>query len=339
MEYLRNMCLVLILILGTWASLAGSRTLQDTSMLEQYQQWMSQHGRVYKTDAEKEQRFKIFSENVARIEAFNMAGNKSYRLGINQFADLTNEEFRTSRNRFRGHLVSSKDVVSFKYQNVTAIPSAMDWRRKGAVTPVKNQDKCGCCWAFSAVAAVEGITKLRTEKLISLSEQELVDCDVKGEDKGCNGGLMDDAFKFIIKNHGLTTERNYPYKGADGKCNTRRAANPAVKIKGYQNVPANNENALLNAVAHQPVSVAIDAGGFEFQFYFGGIFKGVCGNQLNHGVAAVGYGVTEDGTKYWLVKNSWGPEWGEKGYIRMQRDVGHEGGLCGIAMMASYPTA
>ncbi|XP_038684098.1 senescence-specific cysteine protease SAG39-like [Tripterygium wilfordii] len=338
MEYFRNICLFLIFIFSTLASLAMSRTLQDASMLEKYQQWMHRYGRAYKDEAEKEQRFKIFSQNVARIEAFNKAGNKFYKLGINEFADLTNEEFRTSRNRLKGHMVSNDDV-SFKYQNVTGIPSSMDWRREGAVTPVKNQDQCGCCWAFSAVAAVEGITKLRTGKLVSLSEQELVDCDVNSEDKGCQGGLMDDAFKFIIKNHGLTTERNYPYKGADGKCNTRMAANHAVKIKGYQNVPANNEMALLNAVAHQPISVAIDAGGFEFQFYFGGVFKGSCGNQLNHGVAAVGYGVAEDGTKYWLVKNSWGPEWGEKGYIRMQRDVKQKGGLCGIAMMASYPIA
>lgn len=186
---------------------------------------------------------------------------------------------------------------------------------------------------------MEGITKLKTGKLISLSEQEVVDCDTKGEDQGCNGGLMDDAFKFIIKNGGLTTEANYPYTAADGTCNTHKSGSHAATITGYEDVPANSEAALLKAVAKQPVSVAIDAGGFAFQFYSSGVFTGDCGTDLDHGVAAVGYGTTSDGTKYWLVKNSWGSSWGEKGYIRMERDVDAKEGLCGIAMQASYPTA
>ena len=197
----------------------------------------------------------------------------------------------------------------------------------------------GCCWAFSAVAATEGITKLSTGKLISLSEQELVDCDVNGEDQGCNGGLMDDAFQFIIDNGGLTTESNYPYKASDGTCNTNKASSSAATISGYEDVPSNSESALLKAVANQPVSVAIDAGGSDFQLYKSGVFTGACGTELDHGVTAVGYGKTADGIKYWLVKNSWGKSWGESGYIRMERDVDAAEGLCGIAMEASYPTA
>ncbi|OMO98803.1 hypothetical protein COLO4_13686 [Corchorus olitorius] len=340
----QHQCLYLalvIFILGTnLVFQVTSRTLQDqdAGMAERHEQWMAQYGRIYKDENEKDKRFKIFKENVARIDSFNAANDKPYKLGINQFADLTNEEFRASRNGYKAHMCSDR-AASFKYENVSDVPSAMDWRTKGAVTPVKDQGQCGCCWAFSAVAAMEGITGIKTGKLISLSEQELVDCDTEGEDQGCNGGLMDDAFKFIVNNQGLTTESDYPYKGVDGTCNAKKEADHAAKITGFEDVPANSEAALLKAVASQPVSVAIDAGGFDFQFYSGGIFTGSCGTQLDHGVTAVGYGVGDDGTKYWLVKNSWGTSWGEKGYIRMQRDVAAKEGLCGIAMLASYPSA
>ncbi|KAH7577051.1 hypothetical protein JRO89_XS01G0197700 [Xanthoceras sorbifolium] len=325
------LCLALIIVLGAWVPQAMARTLQDASMHERHEQWMYLHGRVYNDNYEKEKRYQIFKENVERIESFNKADNKSYKLGVNEFADLTNEEFKASRNRFKGHMGSQSELISYKYENVTAVPPTMDWRMRGAVTPVKNQGQC--------VAALEGITQLRTGILVSLSEQELVDCDRNGVDQGCRGGLMDEAFKFILQNKGLTTEANYPFNGVDGTCNAIMEANSAAYITGFEDVPANNEEALLYAVANQPVSVAIDAGSHEFQFYSSGVFTGPCGTNLDHGVAAVGYGVDADGTKYWLVKNSWSTRWGEGGYIRMQRDVVAMEGLCGIAMQPSYPTA
>ncbi|XP_020236366.1 senescence-specific cysteine protease SAG39 [Cajanus cajan] len=331
----------LLFCLAFLAFQVTSRTLQlqDASMHERHEQWMARYGKVYKNSQEKEKRFRIFKDNVNYIETFNNAANKPYKLGVNQFADLTNEEFRAPRNGFKSHMSSSiTRTTPFKYENVSAVPTTVDWRQKGAVTPIKDQGSCGCCWAFSAVAATEGIHGISTGKLISLSEQELVDCDTKGMDHGCEGGYMDDAFEFIIQNHGLNTEASYPYKGVDGKCNAKEEAIHAATITGYEDVPTNNEKALQKAVANQPVSVAIDASGSGFQFYKSGVFTGSCGTELDHGVTAVGYGASEDGTKYWLVKNSWGTEWGEEGYIRMQRDVNSDEGLCGIAMLASYPT-
>lgn len=183
---------------------------------------------------------------------------------------------------------------------------------------------------------MEGINQIKTRQLISLSEQELIDCD--SENSGCNGGLMEYAFAYIQKAGGVTAENTYPYLAKDETCNSAKANARVVKIDGYEVVPENDENALMQAVANQPVSVSIDASGYDMQFYSEGVFTGNCGTDLDHGVVAVGYGTTQDGTKYWIVKNSWGSGWGEKGYIRMQRGVNAKEGLCGIAMDASYPT-
>ncbi|KAH8486816.1 hypothetical protein H0E87_025715 [Populus deltoides] len=341
MKKLLFVALYLALVLGFTESFDfHEKDLEsEESLWDLYEKWRSHHTVSTSLD-EKRMRFNVFRANVLHVHNTNKM-DKPYKLKLNKFADMTNHEFRTAyasskvkhHTMFRGAPLGNG---SFMYGNIDKVPASIDWRKKGAVTPVKDQGKCGSCWAFSTIVAVEGINFIKTNKLISLSEQELVDCNTR-ENHGCNGGLMDYAFEFITKQKGITTEANYPYRAQDGHCDAIKANQPAVSIDGHEDVPHNNENALLKAVANQPVSVAIDAGGSDFQFYSEGVFTGECGKELDHGVAIVGYGTTVDGTKYWIVRNSWGPEWGEKGYIRMQRGISDRRGLCGIAMEASYP--
>ncbi|KAJ1703379.1 hypothetical protein LUZ63_003164 [Rhynchospora breviuscula] len=325
----------LMLLFGAVAFVA---TAEDP-LLATYEKWMGEFGRVYSSDTEKQHRFEVFKTNFQFIESMNKQPGLTYTVGLNEFADLTNEEFVTKYVGFKSPSTPKK-ATPFKYANLTTAPTCVDWRSSGAVTPVKNQGNCGSCWSFSATGAMEGINKIKTGTLLSLSEQELVDCDTSCS--GCNGGYMDYAFQWVILNGGITTETDYPYTsgstGTAGSCNYPKTYDYAVSLLSYQDVTTYCESCLKNAVANQPVSVAIEASGSAFQFYQSGIFTGSCGTNLDHGVLVVGYGPCSTGTAYWIVKNSWGTSWGESGYIRMQRNVASTAGLCGIAMEPSYPT-
>lgn len=309
-----------------------------TSPREAWDFWVQAFQKAYETVEEYEGRFKVWLDNLNFVTDYN-ARHSSHWLGMNVFADLTQEEYRAKALGYRPDLRSQRTLraAPFPY-DATVPPKQVDWLKQGAVTEVKNQLLCGSCWAFSTTGAVEGANALVTGELTSLSEQMLVDCD-RERDNGCHGGLMDFAFEFIIQNGGIDTEEDYPYTAAEGVCEKRKLKRHVVTIDDYADVPPNDERALLKAVANQPVSVAIEADQRAFQLYGGGVFDAECGTALDHGVLAVGYGTESNGTHdlpYWLIKNSWGAEWGDKGYIKLVRNLGDEG-QCGIAMQASFP--
>ncbi|XP_047319017.1 ervatamin-B-like [Impatiens glandulifera] len=319
--------------------LSKSRT--DEEMMNIYKKWMVENGKVYNGIEEFEKRFNIFKDNLVFIDDHN-SENRTYKVGLNVFSDLTDEEYRSYYLglKYDADLQSvQSEIDSQRYaaSSDEILPEFVDWRTKGAVSPIRNQGKCASCWAFSAIATVESINKIATGQLIDLSEQELIDCD-RSANIGCKTGLMVDAFKFIIRNGGIDTEKDYPYIEADGTCNFTKMKSKVVSIDGYEKVPR-NENSLKKAVAHQPISVGIEAYGKAFKNYVSGIFTGNCRTILDHAVVVVGYG-SENGVDYWIVRNSWGSNWGERGYMRIKRnDVpgGIGPGKCGIAMLASYP--
>jgi len=257
---------------------------------------------------------------------------------MNQFADLTLNEFRRQYLGFNA--LNKLGATKAEHLDESSTPSSIDWTSKGAVTAVKNQGSCGSCWAFSTTGAIEGRNYIANGNLVSLSEQELVSCASSYGNQGCNGGLMDDGFKFVEAS-GLETESSYSYDGATATCSTSKEGThngiaPGV-VTGFKDVTSNSESQLAAAVAQGPVSVAIEADQSGFQFYKSGVFSGTCGTALDHGVLAVGYG-TDSGTAYWKVKNSWGSTWGQDGYIMMAKDISSSSGQCGIASQPSYPT-
>jgi len=290
------------------------------------------YNKVYATAEEHSARQKIFSDNFDFVNNWDVAA-KGFEVEINKFADLTVKEFVSIYNGLN-------ITKTPKFSGEKAVPSRVqgdivNWVNKGAVTGVKNQGQCGSCWSFSTTGSVEGAHFLKDGSLVSLSEQNLVDCSTAEGNEGCNGGLMDYAFEYIMKNKGIDTEASYPYRATGpNKCEFK-AASVGATVASYHDIPSGSESALQTGVDQQPVSVAIDAGHNSFQLYKSGVyFEPACSTtQLDHGVLAVGYG-TEGSADYWLVKNSWGTDWGMAGYIQMSRNKNNN---CGIATAASYP--
>jgi C1A family cysteine protease len=324
----------LVLLATTFFAVSNAQ-LNENEIWSRFTNFQEKFAKKYENVQELETRFSVFRENFRNIITHNADRNQSFTMGVNQFTDLTPEEFKAQMIRGLKAPVGSYGCGTFS-NSASGTPTSIDWRTKGAVTTVKDQGQCGSCWTFSSTGAMEGAWAIAKGQLIDLAEQELVDCaGLKYGSMGCNGGQMEGAFKFIIEN-GQCAASSYPYTAKDGTCHSCSAVAHATSCS---DVKPNDQLSLKAAVAKQPVAVAIEADTKYFQSYSGGVLtSSSCGTSLDHGVLAVGYG-EENGQKYWLVKNSWGTSWGEQGYVKIGRSEStNDAGICGIAMDPSFPT-
>lgn len=337
---MRSLFLLLLALLATVQAVSFFDIIQ-----EEWNTFKLEHKKKYESDAEERIRMKIYMDNKHKIAKHNSnyeLKKVTYKLKMNKYGDMLRHEFVNTMNGFNKsvnyRLRAERQPVGATFiepANVE-LPESVDWRDQGAVTPVKDQGHCGSCWSFSSTGALEGQHFRQKGVLVSLSEQNLIDCSTKYGNNGCNGGLMDQAFQYIKNNKGLDTEKSYPYEAENDECRYDPHNSGAVDV-GYVDIPQGNEQKLKAAVATiGPVSVAIDASHQSFQFYSEGVYyEPECSSEdLDHGVLIVGYGTDEDGQDYWLVKNSWGETWGDNGYIKMARNKDNH---CGIASSASYP--
>ncbi|KAE8588075.1 hypothetical protein XENTR_v10022324 [Xenopus tropicalis] len=327
-----SFCLLALVLPLVRTNLFGDETLDA-----EWDLWKRTYHKQYNGQMDEGLRRLIWEKNFKMITAHNLEyseGLHTYEMAMNHLGDMTSEEVvRTMTGLWVHRRNRSTNFTSEDNTAQEKIPDSIDYRKKGYVTPIRNQGSCGSCWAFSSVGALEGQLKKKKGKLVDLSPQNLVDCVKKND--GCGGGYMTNAFEYVRDNKGIDSENAYPYVGEDQEC-MYNATGKAASCKGFKEVQEGSEKALKKAVGLVgPVSVGIDAGLSSFQFYSKGVYydKDCNAENINHAVLAVGYG-TQKKTKYWIVKNSWGEDWGNKGYILMAREKDN---ACGISSLASYP--
>ena len=347
------MKVVAVALLGVAAAVPRSAlpnlAAHDKVLESEWSEWKSRHGRMYASQAEHDSRRIVFAQNKAVVEQHNAEGH-SWQMGLNHYADLTLDEFR-SRHGFMGALSTIGTELSTAHARHTingSAPTSVDWRDHDMVNPVKDQAQCGSCWAFSTVDAYESAVAKKTGTLVSFSEQDLVDCvkNVKlpGSSEeccsGCSGGLMDYGFQYLIDSQSGkdTTEAAYPYTAKDGTCDIAgKSEEGAAAVTSFKDITQGDEDALTDACGTIGViSIAVNAGISGWQLYTGGVFDPTSCNpqELDHGVAVVGYGTDSDsGKDYWIIRNSWGKDWGEDGYMRILKGKN----TCGVANSAVYP--
>ena len=325
------------------SSVKTSYIPEDVFYWKEFSAFQDLFGKRYSTFQELETRFSIFRNNLDVILSHNADIRQNFTMGVNQFTDLTPEEFKAQFvggfSREGVDIVGSFGCVPFS-SNALSVPASVDWREKGIVNAVRDQGQCGSCWAFATTANAESVWALSSGQLVDLSEEFLVDCasGLGYFNMGCNGGNPDSAFKYMI-NNGQRSEASYPYTaGVSQKAGTCQKGLPAsVHYSSCSDVKPNDQVSLKSAVSKQPVVVAIEADTRYFQSYSGGILDSTsCGTTLDHAVEIVGYG-EENGQKYWIVRNSWSASWGEQGYVRIARsDSTNDIGICGIAAEPSF---
>jgi len=316
-------------------SVRESGDFRESFLFQKFKDFIGVYSKKYASETEAAKRFANFKHNMKAVEKIQAKEKGSAKYGPNKFSDLSADEFRKNFLSTKPWDLTRKPKrkIALKESQLRDVPDSFDWRDHGAVTPVKNQGYCGSCWAFSTTGNIEGQWAIRKGKLVDLSEQELVDCDIV--DQGCNGGLPSDAYKEIIRLGGLETETDYPYDGADEKCHLNKT-DIKVYINDSAQLPTNETELKAWLFHHGPISIGINAN--AMQFYWGGVshpWSFLCNpTSLDHGVLIVGYGV-EDGIfgpqPFWTIKNSWGPDWGEKGYYRIFRGDGS----CGVNQMCT----
>jgi C1A family cysteine protease len=335
-------------IVATIVAAALAANVHDRAYYEaKFFGWMSEHNIKAETGEQFVKMIANFANNDDLIEKHN-AEKSTYKLGHNKFSHMSADEWKAYVKGVNGEVPNAPGMFTHNAPaDVSSLAASVDWISAGAVSDVKDQGQCGSCWAFSTVGSLEGAYKLKNGNLETFSEQNFVSCDNRstgGTDLGCHGGLMDSAFEWAQKNGGVCTEAAYPYVSGTTKKNEDCLQSQCTKVAGvapksWVDVKANDDSAMMSALAVGPVSVAIEADEPAFQLYKSGVFTSKCGTNLDHGVLATGYGVdSESGLEYYNVKNSWGKSWGEKGYIRFVKGSGvQKEGQCGILMQASYP--